>query len=77
MLIQAHLNSADMLSADNKRQAEAQDNAVTSTTGRLGFDRVAVGGTFDRLHAGHRILLAISALVARRSLFMGITGVLN
>ncbi|KAF8056133.1 Phosphopantetheine adenylyltransferase 1 [Scenedesmus sp. PABB004] len=37
------------------------------------FDRVAVGGTFDRLHAGHRLLLAATALVCRGQVFVGIT----
>lgn len=37
------------------------------------YDRVAVGGTFDRLHAGHRLLLAASALVATHTLFIGVT----
>ena len=40
----------------------------------LQFERVAVGGTFDRLHAGHRLLLAATALVSRRDIFVGITG---
>lgn len=39
----------------------------------LRFDTVACGGTFDRLHAGHRLLLAATAIVARRSIFVGIT----
>jgi hypothetical protein len=33
-----------------------------------------VGGTFDRLHAGHRLLLAATALVATHSIFVGVTG---
>lgn len=33
-----------------------------------------MGGTFDRLHAGHRLLLAATALVAREHIFVGITG---
>ena len=41
---------------------------------QLLFDHVAVGGTFDRLHAGHRILLATTALVTRLSIYVGITG---
>ncbi|EFN55928.1 hypothetical protein CHLNCDRAFT_145198 [Chlorella variabilis] len=39
----------------------------------LQFSKVAVGGTFDRLHAGHRLLLAATALLATRSIFVGIT----
>lgn len=42
--------------------------------GPLAFRRVAVGGTFDRLHAGHRLLLAATALVALGDIFVGITG---
>ncbi|GMH33831.1 hypothetical protein BSKO_01665 [Bryopsis sp. KO-2023] len=37
------------------------------------FDRVAVGGTFDRMHAGHRLLLSATALVSDRVVFLGIT----
>ena len=40
----------------------------------LAFSRVAVGGTFDRLHAGHRMLLAATALVSTHSIYIGITG---
>lgn len=42
--------------------------------GPLVFKRVAVGGTFDRLHAGHRLLLASTALVTKDDIFVGITG---
>eukprot|EP00890_Picochlorum_soloecismus_P003381 jgi/Picsp_1/4043/NSC_01554-R1_protein len=39
----------------------------------LQFPKVAVGGTFDRLHAGHRLLLGATALVATENIFVGIT----
>lgn len=42
--------------------------------GLLRFKKVAVGGTFDRLHAGHRLLLAATALVSTGSIFVGVTG---
>lgn len=39
----------------------------------LAFTHVAVGGTFDRLHAGHRLLLAATALVATELVYVGVT----
>lgn len=37
------------------------------------YRRVVLGGTFDRLHAGHRLLLAIAAISARDEVVVGIT----
>ncbi|EJD44148.1 Nucleotidylyl transferase [Auricularia subglabra TFB-10046 SS5] len=34
---------------------------------------VALGGTFDHLHAGHKILLTMSAALASRKLIVGVT----
>ncbi|KAG2443400.1 hypothetical protein HXX76_001758 [Chlamydomonas incerta] len=49
------------------------DGALAPPAAPLQFSRVAVGGTFDRLHAGHELLLAATALVAERFVFVGIT----
>lgn len=38
------------------------------------FPHVALGGTFDRLHAGHRLLLAAAAAITSGSLYVGVTG---
>jgi hypothetical protein len=35
---------------------------------------VAVGGTFDHLHAGHKILLTMTAWITRKRLVCGVTG---
>ncbi|KAH9945877.1 Nucleotidylyl transferase [Epithele typhae] len=35
---------------------------------------VALGGTFDHLHAGHKILLSMGAWLARDKLIVGVTG---
>ncbi|KAG5451354.1 Bifunctional coenzyme A synthase [Clonorchis sinensis] len=36
-------------------------------------DHVCLGGTFDRLHNGHKILLSTGALLTKRSMLVGIT----
>lgn len=40
----------------------------------LEYDVVAVGGTFDHLHDGHKLLLTISGYLAKSKLIVGITG---
>lgn len=44
---------------------------LTSNESR--YNTVAVGGTFDRLHAGHRLLLTVAAWVTSSTLLVGIT----
>ena len=34
-----------------------------------------LGGTFDRLHAGHRLMLALGVLLTTKTLFVGVTDV--
>ena len=38
---------------------------------------VALGGTFDHLHAGHKILLAMGAWITKEKLIVGVTGTLR
>ena len=35
---------------------------------------VALGGTFDHLHAGHKILLSMAAWITREKVIVGVTG---
>ena len=46
---------------------------TAAAEGPLLFSNTAVGGTFDRLHAGHRILLAATALVTTTLAYVGVT----
>lgn len=38
------------------------------------FDVVALGGTFDHLHSGHKILLTMAASITARKLIVGVSG---
>ncbi|KAL8730871.1 MAG: hypothetical protein Q9166_003798 [cf. Caloplaca sp. 2 TL-2023] len=72
----------------SRRSSTAPDNTTTAPAHkevpRAHYDAVAVGGTFDHLHVGHKLLLSMTALVLnanvqpgaskKRSIFVGITG---
>jgi pantetheine-phosphate adenylyltransferase len=51
---------------------EFGDGSGTDFYGK--YDVVVVGGTFDRLHAGHRLLLTAAAWASRRRLWIGVSG---
>ena len=38
------------------------------------FPVVALGGTFDHLHSGHKILLSMAAWIATEKAIVGVTG---
>ncbi|CAE6970804.1 COAD [Symbiodinium sp. CCMP2592] len=38
------------------------------------FDYVVLGGTFDRLHVGHKVLLTVAAVMAEQGLAIGVSG---
>ncbi|KAI9264874.1 hypothetical protein BDA99DRAFT_558985 [Phascolomyces articulosus] len=48
------------------------ENNTQDNDGQL-FDRVIVGGTFDHIHAGHKILLTMTALLAEKTIYVGVT----
>lgn len=41
------------------------------------FPVVALGGTFDHLHAGHKILLSMAAWITSHKIIVGVTGELR
>lgn len=54
-------------------QAEEMD-VTKADRGRDEYEVAALGGTFDHLHAGHKILLTMAAFVTSRRLIVGVTG---
>lgn len=46
---------------------------LSSSTKAKKYDTVAVGGTFDHIHDGHKILLTIAVFLTIRKLIVGIT----
>ncbi|KAG0047980.1 hypothetical protein BGZ83_007069 [Gryganskiella cystojenkinii] len=53
---------------------EALDSSVAHSKVQQGeFKDVVLGGTFDHLHAGHKILLSMTAWIASRRVVCGVT----
>jgi FAD synthase len=50
------------------------DAGLTAQESDPSFPVVAIGGTFDHLHAGHKILLSMSAWLATEKIIVGVTG---
>ncbi len=49
------------------------DNTSAAPPPLARYQHVVLGGTFDRLHAGHRLLLAVAAITATSKLWVGVT----
>lgn len=63
-------SSSDMaLSLMNENYESCIDEQETK------YNSVVLGGTFDRLHIGHKILLSAAALRAKRRVVVGVTDV--
>jgi hypothetical protein len=67
------LKSIDDKIDDDSKKLNSDKKSDESTT-IVVHRHVAVGGTFDHLHAGHKLLLSVCVAVARETLTIGITG---
>lgn len=81
------MKGMDLILVD-QNECKSSDNVLSSlkwnTTGpdtlldetEVGkYNTVVLGGTFDRLHVGHKILLSEAALRAHKRLVVGVTDV--
>ena len=67
----------DLLDHAHVVLTNANEETMTTATARSKRPRyqvAAMGGTFDHLHAGHKILLSMAAWVAEEKLIVGVTG---
>lgn len=68
------LKSAGIEFDSEKDQDLYFDTLGRDTAVEWEHDVVAVGGTFDHLHDGHRVLLTVAGYLAKECLIVGITG---
>ena len=52
---------------ESKETLELKQNSLVQ------YDNVALGGTFDHLHNGHKILLSMAALITTKTIRIGVT----
>ncbi|ELR12654.1 cytidylyltransferase [Acanthamoeba castellanii str. Neff] len=63
------------LAFDQLETVTCTDQALQSLTqGFPTYKETVLGGTFDRLHAGHKIMLTIAVLSTEQKMVVGITG---
>lgn len=82
----ARLDKMDLIFVDQD-ECKSTDNALSSLKlnsnnsgslldeSEMRYNSVVLGGTFDRLHVGHKILLSEAALRAHKRLVVGVTDV--
>lgn len=77
------LDKMDLIFVD-QNECQSTDNALSSLKfsseslldeSDARYNSVVLGGTFDRLHVGHKILLSEAALRAHKRLVVGVTDV--
>lgn len=54
--------------------AKRQPESVPEGVNYKGVQTTAVGGTFDHMHDGHKILLSMTAFAASKNVIVGVTG---
>lgn len=63
-----------MLQGDDATEPSKPDGEERSSSSFPHHRSIALGGTFDHLHVGHKILLSMAALIATDRIVVGVTG---
>merc|ERR1719273_1456459 len=72
---QGEIKNEDKLAKKNNEMESATkpSSMAKQTSNHVRYSNVVLGGTFDHLHYGHKILLSVGALLAENSLVIGLT----
>lgn len=65
---------SDTLTYDDGQEQQNPVELIASESEEDWLGTVALGGTFDHLHSGHKILLTMACWLARRRIIVGVTG---
>lgn len=74
------VNDADAPNGHDDTGSSASSSSLSQSDGRTSeredshLGTIALGGTFDHLHAGHKILLSMACWLAGRRVIVGISG---
>lgn len=68
-------NTKNVIECETSDESDAAEAPVEENANEIDEhgDDVVLGGTFDRLHCGHKILLTEAVLLARKRLVVGVT----
>ncbi|CAI9727733.1 bifunctional coenzyme A synthase isoform X1 [Octopus vulgaris] len=58
---------------DDASPRTTEDTSGVASVVMTTYDHVVLGGTFDRLHAGHKVLLTQACLLSSRAVMIGVT----
>jgi len=72
--IPPNANSINWTYSPSPEENEGKERVGEEEKGKASYEVVAMGGTFDHLHAGHKILLSMACSIASRKLIVGVSG---
>ena len=62
-----------MKRSSNNLLADPQETDISGRSTLFKYEIACIGGTFDHMHLGHRLLLSQACLVTKTTLHVGVT----